>query len=117
MIFNSIPFVLFFVVVFFVYWIFLKKSTKAQNIFLLIASYFFYGYADWKMLPLLIVATLVFYYLGKAIAEAKSEKQGYRLTFAGVVLGVGILLYFKYFNFFACLRAWGCIPIGTLSTS
>ena len=100
MIFNSLTFLLFFIVVFLIYWFPLKNTTRGQNIFLLLASYFFYGYADWKMLPLLIVATLIFYYLGKAIAEAKSEKQGYWLTFAGVALGVGTLLYFKYFNFF-----------------
>ncbi len=100
MVFNSIPFLLFFLVVFFGYWFPLKNTTKGQNIFLLIASYFFYGYADWRMLPLLIVATLVFYYLGKGIAGAKTEKHAYWLTFLGVALGVGTLLYFKYFNFF-----------------
>lgn len=100
MIFNSLTFLLFFTVVFLIYWFPLKNTTRGQNIFLLLASYFFYGYADWKMLPLLIIATLIFYYLGKAIASAKSERQGYWLTFAGVALGVGTLLYFKYFNFF-----------------
>lgn len=100
MIFNSLTFLLFFIAVFLTYWFPLKNTTRGQNIFLLLASYFFYGYADWKMLPLLIVATLIFYYLGKTIAGAKNEKQGYWLTFAGVALGVGTLLYFKYFNFF-----------------
>lgn len=100
MVFNSLSFLLFFVVVFIVYWLPLKNTTNGQNIFLLIASYFFYGYADWRMLPLLISATLIFYFLGKAIAGAKSEKQAYWLTFAGVALGVGTLVYFKYFNFF-----------------
>ena len=100
MVFNSLSFLLFFTVVFLIYWFPLKNTTKGQNIFLLLASYFFYGYADWRMLPLLIIATLIFFYLGKAISGAKTEKQGYWLTFAGVALGVGTLLYFKYFNFF-----------------
>ena len=100
MVFNSIPFVVFFVVVFFVYWFPLRKSTKAQNVFLLVASYFFYGYADWKMLPLLIVATAVFYFLGIGISQSESEKKASILRALGVVLGVGILLYFKYLNFF-----------------
>ena len=100
MVFNSIPFVLFFVVVFFVYWFPLKKYTKAQNVFLLVASYFFYGYADWKMLPLLMVATVVFYFLGIGISRSKSEKTASRLRALGVTLGVGLLLYFKYLNFF-----------------
>lgn len=100
MVFNSLSFLLFFTVVFLIYWFPLKNTTKGQNIFLLLASYFFYGYADWRMLPLLIIATLIFFYLGKAISGAKTEKQGYWLTFAGVTLGIGTLLYFKYFNFF-----------------
>jgi D-alanyl-lipoteichoic acid acyltransferase DltB (MBOAT superfamily) len=100
LVFNSLTFLLFFIAVFLIYWFPLKNTTRGQNIFLLLASYFFYGYADWNMLPLLIMATLIFYYLGKAIAGAKTEKHGYWLTFAGVALGVGTLLYFKYFNFF-----------------
>lgn len=100
MVFSSIPFVLFFVVVFLVYWFPLKKNTKAQNVFLLVASYFFYGYADWKMLPLLMVATAVFYFLGIGIGRSESEKTASRLRTLGVVLGVGLLLYFKYLNFF-----------------
>ena len=100
MVFNSLPFVLFFVVVFFIYWILLKKSTKAQNIFLLLASYFFYGYADWRMLPLLVVATTVFFFLGQWIGRAESKKRASWLTTLGVVLGVGLLLYFKYLDFF-----------------
>lgn len=100
MVFNSLPFFAFFIVVFLTYWFPLKNTTKGQNAFLLMASYFFYGYADWHALPLLIVASLIFYYLGKAIATTKSEKQSYWLTFLGVALGIGTLLYFKYFNFF-----------------
>ena len=100
MVFNSMPFALFFVVVFFVYWFPLKNTMKGQNIFLLVASWFFYGYADWRMLLLLLVATAVFFYLGKGVGSAKSEKRSYWLTFLGVALGVGTLLYFKYFNFF-----------------
>ena len=100
MVFNSLPFILFFVIVFFVYWFPLKKNTKAQNVFLLVASYFFYGYADWKMLPLLMVATVVFYFLGIGISRSESEKKASWLRALGVVLGVGLLFYFKYLNFF-----------------
>lgn len=100
MVFNSLIFLAYFTVVFLIYWFPLKNTTKGQNIFLLLASYFFYGYTDWKMLPLLIGATIIFYYVGKGIASVKTDKQSYWLTFLGVVLGVGTLLYFKYFNFF-----------------
>lgn len=100
MVFNSIPFLLFIVAVFFVYWFLLEKNTKAQNVFLLVASYFFYGYADWKMLPLLVISTVVFFYLGIGISRAKSEKTASWLRALGVILGVGFLFYFKYLNFF-----------------
>lgn len=100
MIFNSFTFVVFFIIVFVVYWILLKERTKSQNVFLLLASWFFYGYADVKMLPLLVVSIVIFFYLGRWIHNAESEKTSSVLTTLGVLLGVGLLLYFKYFNFF-----------------
>lgn len=102
MVFNSFSFLIFFIVVFFAYFFVFKKTAKMQNILILLASYFFYGYADWRMLPLLLVATLLFYGLGIAIAKnnSRNEKTASRLTTLSVVLGVGILLYFKYLNFF-----------------
>ncbi len=100
MVFNSFPFVVFFIIVFLVYWYPLKEKTNLQNFFLLVASWFFYGYANWKILPLLIVSILIFYFLGKAISKHKTDKTGSWLTTLGVVLGIGALVYFKYFNFF-----------------
>lgn len=100
MLFNSLSFLIFFVVIFIVYYFPLKGNTKAQNVLLLIASYFFYGYASWRMLPLLIVSTVIFYGLGLWINGCKNDKTSSALTTIGVVLGVGILLYFKYLNFF-----------------
>ena len=98
MIFNSVNFIIFFVIVFFLYYFPLKEKTKAQNWLLLIASYVFYGIANWKMVPLLLVATTVFYFLGIAIQTSTNKKS--LLTTLGVLLGVGLLLYFKYLNFF-----------------
>ena len=100
MLFNSIEFVCFFLVVFVAYHFLLKEKTKEQNILLLVASYFFYGYADLKMLPLLIGVTVVFYFLGHAIYNAKTERMNSFWSIVGIVLGVGVLVYFKYLNFF-----------------
>lgn len=100
MIFNSVPFVIFFTAVFLIYWFPLKNNTKLQNLFLLITSWFFYGYANWKILPILIFACVIYFFLGKAIGTSKSEKEASAYTTIGVILGVGTLLYFKYFNFF-----------------
>ena len=102
MVVNSIHFLLFFVVVFSVYYSILKDKSKAQNTWLLLASYFFYGFAAWKMIPLLLLATVVFYGLGIAIGRTRQTKamQASALATVGVLLGVGLLLYFKYLNFF-----------------
>ena len=100
MTFNTLPFLLFFVVVFSVYWFALKERTKAQNLFLLLASWFFYGYASLKMLPLLIGATAVFYGLGMWMKKCPSERSVSRISTLGVILGVGLLVLFKYLNFF-----------------
>ena len=99
MIFNSFSFLVFFVVIFFLYYVPLKEKPKAQNWLLFFASYFFYGYADWRMVLLLLAATGIFYFLGIAI-QTNTKKKASRLTTLGVFLGVGLLLYFKYLNFF-----------------
>ena len=100
MIFNSIEFLIFFTVIFSLYYFFLKEKTKLQNILLLIASYVFYAWANWKILPLLAVTTAGFYGLGIAVFEAKTDKRKSLFTTLGVIFGIGILLYFKYTNFF-----------------
>ena len=99
MVFNSFSFIVFFIVVFLIYHLALHQHTKVQNIFLLIASYFFYGYADWRMLPILIGATVLYYLLGIGI-EKSNDKRATLLKTIGVILGLSLLGYFKYFNFF-----------------
>lgn len=105
MVVNSVRFLLFFIVVFTVYYLPVsKKHPRFQNLWLLLSSYFFYGVADWTMVPLLIGATLVFYGLGawlKSEMRKQHHKNASRLTTFGVCLGIGLLLYFKYLNFFA----------------
>ena len=98
MVINSFSFLFFFVILFLVYYFPLKNNANAQNIWLLVASYLFYGIADWKMLPLLVVSTVVFYGLGLFISQS-AGKRASLLTSLGVIAGVGMLLYFKYLNF------------------
>jgi len=102
---NSLSFLLFFIVVFLVYYLPVVSQRKnLQNIWILLASYFFYGFVDWKMLPLLFCITVVFYLLGAWLKSSMSRnetKKASGITTLGVVLGVGLLLYFKYLNFFA----------------
>ena len=106
MVFNSITFFSFFIVVFFLYWFAGRKSKTLQNWILLLSSYFFYGFASLKIVPILLIATIIFYGLGIGIGKGwdredeKGEKIAGCLTTLGVALGVGFLLYFKYLNFF-----------------
>lgn len=100
MLINSLTFLLFFGVVFCVYYFFLNSRPKAQNALLLLASYFFYGFAELRMLPVLVVATVIYYLLGLAAGDRENEKRASWCAVTGVVLGVGMLGYFKYFNFF-----------------
>lgn len=114
MVVNSINFWLFFAATLLPYFMLYKAGGKWQNVWLLLASYFFYGWADWRMLPLLVVTTLIFYGLGKGIEkniESNPEKAS-RLKVLGIILGVGVLFYFKYLGFFvnefaALFRSWG----------
>ncbi len=98
---NSIPFWIFFPIVIIPYYFFFRNSSKAQNVWLLFASYFFYGYAEIKMIPIILIATIVFYFLGIQIQKdnAKNPNRSYWFTTFGVLLGVGMLVYFKYLNF------------------
>ena len=101
MVINSLSFVVFFVVVFFLYYLPLRqRGAMWQNVVLLLASYFFYGYADLCMLPLLLVVTAVFYLIGIGIEKNEDKPLADCLLLLGVVSGVGMLVYFKYTNFF-----------------
>ena len=105
MVVNSISFLLFFIVVFAVYYAPpVAKNVRLQNLWILLTSYFLYGYTDLKTLPILITATIAFYLIGKWLKSAMNRgnhHQASRITTFGVCLGIGVLLYFKYFNFFA----------------
>ena len=99
---NSIIFVTFFTVVFLFYYL-LSKNGKLQNIILLAASYFFYGYVNWRILPIILLMTLFFFYTGIQIGkcnEKGDEKKCTLWTRFTIIVGLLPLLYFKYFAFF-----------------
>lgn len=100
MIFNSYSFLLFFAVFFILYWIFFEKNLKLQNILLLLSSYFFYIWADWRLLSYLIAVSLLNYFLGLLIEKEKNQTKRKLFLYIGLLQGMGGLFYFKYFNFF-----------------
>ncbi len=99
MLFNSFEFLIFFPIVFSIYWLILKKSVRWQNILLLVASYFFYGWWSWKFLGLLALSTLLDYTYGFGVASTNRRKAKSFLILS-VINNLGILSIFKYYNFF-----------------
>ncbi len=101
MIFNSVIFLIFLPIVFSIYWLLSKKSLKIQNTYLLIISYFFYGCWDWRFLFLIAASSLIDFWVAKKIKA--SQKKNTKKVFVGIslVMNIGLLGFFKYFNFFA----------------
>ena len=96
MLFNSFNFIIFFVLV---YCLYLVLSHKAQNYLLLFASYFFYGCWDWRFLFLIFSSTIVDYFCGLKIYSNSGHKKKYLAV--SIVMNLGLLGFFKYFNFFS----------------
>ena len=95
--FDSYTYALFLPLVFIVYWA-LRKNLKWQNLFLLVASYVFYGWWDWRMLGLIVLTSLTTW--GSALMMRGDCSRHDRLwSAANIVLNVGILAVFKYLNF------------------
>lgn len=100
MLFNSIEFAIFLPIVFLLYWFVFSKNGKLQNLLLILASVFFYCFADAKFF-LLLVASAVFNYGFAWLIHKREDGSVKRLLFyAGMAFNIGLLLYFKYFNWF-----------------
>jgi len=98
MIFNSLDFVIFIIIVFVMYWS-LNSKMKFQNLFLLLSSYFFYCWWDWRFLFLLILVSVVNYTVGLKLYNKNNQSRKAWLL-AGLIINILVLTYFKYFNFF-----------------
>ncbi len=102
MIFNSIEYFIFLPIVFFLYWYVFQKKVRMQNMFVLIASYLFYGLWDWRFLFLIFGSTVVDYFIGIAIHRENENKKARKFFLWGSILfNVSLLGFFKYYNFFA----------------
>jgi alginate O-acetyltransferase complex protein AlgI len=97
--FNSFEFLLFLPLIFVLYW-FVFKPLRWQNVLILVASYFFYGWWSWKFMILLAVSTFADYLYGFSVASPNPKKARFFLWLS-VVNNLGILGVFKYYNFFA----------------
>ncbi len=100
MLFNSIDFAIFLPVVFALYWFVTAKNLKWQNALLVVASYVFYGWWDYRFLALILFSTLVDFTVGLKLNREENPQKRKLLLFASVVTNLGLLGFFKYYNFF-----------------
>ena len=101
MLFNSASFALFLPVVFLVYWFLTNKKGSLQNAILLVASYLFYACWDWRFLFLLLFSTLLDFTTGLKMFESSTEAIRKRWFWLSVMVNLGFLGVFKYYNFFS----------------
>lgn len=99
MLFNSFDFAVFFPIVFFLYWA-LSKNLRAQNVLILAASYVFYAWWDYRFLFLLIFSISLDYFSGLKIDQSKSQRGKKTWLLISILINLGFLGFFKYYNFF-----------------
>lgn len=100
MLFNSLDFAFFLIIVFAIYWLIPRRNILAQNAFILVASYIFYGWWDWRFLGLIFLSSFVDYLIGIEISKSARQKRRKWLLIISIFINLGILGAFKYFNFF-----------------
>ena len=113
MLFNSFEFLLFLPTVLGLYWFVLHRHLRAQNLLLLVASYVFYGWWDWRFLGLIALSTVVDFFVGIRIEKAPDKARKKRWLWVSLGVNLGILGYFKYANFFIenWIAAWQSVGI------
>lgn len=101
MLFNSFEFTLFLPIVFCLYWAIFCKDIAARNIFLIVVSYVFYGFWDWRFLLLIAFSSTADYLIGRRMGKEENEDRRKRLLYLSLFVNLGLLCVFKYFGFFA----------------
>ena len=101
MIFNSSQCLVFFLAFFFIYWTINRKSTiSVRNSFLILSSYLFYGWWDWRFLGLLFASSTVDFTVGYLLNNSENQRFRKVIFISSLIFNLGILCFFKYFNFF-----------------
>ena len=100
MLFNSIDFAIFLPIIFFLYWFLANGGLMSQNFLIVSASYIFYGWWDWRFLSLILLSTLIDYFLGLKMKIEDNQRKRKILLYTSVFSNLGLLFFFKYYNFF-----------------
>jgi len=118
MLFNSIDFAIFLPLVFVLYWFVTKRTLISQNILVVLASYLFYAWWDYRFLALIILSTLVDFIVAKQLENETDNRLRKGLFLVSLLFNLGMLAFFKYFNFFieSWVEAWQLFGV-TMETS
>lgn len=100
MLFNSIPFVLFLILVFYGYWFIFNKNLRVQNAFIFVTSYVFYGWWDWQFLFLISGSALAGFFAGILLEKNEDPYKRKLLVSSAIIMNILFLAVFKYANFF-----------------
>jgi len=100
MLFNSLEFLIFLPIIFAIYWLANKRSLQLQNGLLLVGSYCFYAFWDWRFLFLLMFSTGLDYFTGVKMYESENNNNKKFWFWLSIIINLGFLGIFKYYNFF-----------------
>jgi alginate O-acetyltransferase complex protein AlgI len=98
--FNSLDFAIFLPIVFILYWFITNRNLKLQNFIIVIASYVFYGWWDWRFLSLILFSTIIDYSIGRKLLTEENKNKRKILLYTSILVNLGFLGFFKYYNFF-----------------
>lgn len=118
MIFNSFDFLVFLPATWLLYWA-LNRNLRAQNLLVVVASYVFYGWWDWRFLILIAFTSTWSYVVGLVELRRWEAKPSRALLTISLIVNLGILGVFKYYDFFvnSFVSTFGFLFPGTLSTT
>ena len=100
MLFNSIDFAIFLPIVFILYWFITNRNLKLQNFLIVVSSYLFYGWWDWRFLSLILFSTIIDYTVGLRLSKEENNTKRKILLWTSIIVNLGFLGFFKYYNFF-----------------
>lgn len=121
MLFNSLDFALFLPIVFVLYWFVVNKQLSFQNLLIVLASYLFYAWWDYRFLALIMLSTIVDFVVAKQLKKEQKKNSRKLLLIISLLFNIGMFGFFKYYNFFvkSWVDAWDTIgismPLSTLN--
>ena len=95
MLFNSIDFAIFLPIVFILYWFGTNRNLKLQNFLIVVASFIFYGWWDWRFLSLILFSTLVDFSVGIGLSKQENQTKRKLLLWTSIIVNLGFLVFFK----------------------